>query len=357
VEAYYPEAGRAGRDGRPALCLLIHSSKDRDLQAYFIETAFPDVREVISVHTAYTRLGVWNGDPEELRSLMPDAAWQSLDAARRLLQRAGALRTDGTVGPFDQSQLDFKQHAALKQHAYKKLAQMIEYAQVRSCRHAFITDYFGEPTGERTCLSCDNCEGGEVAIAAGTPIDAAVIRAALAGAARFAGRIGMVNLAAILAGKKNRFSRDQPWVVQVPAFGSLSGWSQDRVRRLLDELVATGCLAQSQGQYPMVELTDRGRAVLGGSESVELLIPPDHHRASGTAADPALFERLRQWRSEVARRQGVPAFMVFNDRTLNEIAAGRPADLAQLEALPGIGPSKRDRYGLAVLELLSAPIH
>ena len=357
VEAYYQEAGRGGRDGRPALCLLIHSSKDRDLQVYFIETAFPDVREVVSVHAAYMRLGVWNADPEDLKPLMPEAAWQSFEASRRLLQRAGALSSDGSVGPFDPSRLDFKQLAALKKHAYTKLGQMIQYTQIRSCRHAYITDYFGETTTERSCRSCDSCERVDVEEVGGDTVDQSVTRAALAGAARFAGRIGIVNLASILAGKENRFSRDQPWVLNVPAYGSLSSWSPSRVRRLLEELLTIGCLAQSQGQYPMVELSDRGRAVLAGAQEIEVAIARDLVTGAGGPADPALFQRLREWRSQVARRQGVAAFMVFHDRTLNELAARRPTDLVGLEAVPGIGRQKLDRYGPALLEILGSPIH
>ena len=355
VEAYYQAAGRAGRDGRPALCLLIHSSKDRDLQVFFIESANPDQREVVSVHAAYSRLGFWNGDPDELRNLLSDPALLSLDASRRLLEKAGALRGDGSVGPFDESKIDFEQLAALKRHAYQKLGQMIAYAQLRSCRHAAIADYFGEAITERSCRACDNCLGaGFVMAASSGPVDASLVRAALAGAARFGGRIGVVNLCSILAGKENRFVRDQPWVRATPAFGSMSGWTEARIRLLVEELMELGCLAQTLGQYPMVELTDVGRAVLGGHKTMELTLPDTAQPEPVAKPDLELFRKLKAWRAEVARRQGIAAFIVFHDKTLTEIAARRPADLAEMEAVPGVGPQKLSKYGVAILELIAS---
>jgi ATP-dependent DNA helicase RecQ len=81
---------------------------------------------------------------------------------------------------------------------------------------------------------------------------------------------------------------------------------------------------------------------------------PAGHNSAGTAstADPDLFERLRRWRAEVARRDRVPAYVVFHDRTLGELAARRPATLADLETVPGVGPAKLARYGTDLLAVL-----
>jgi ATP-dependent DNA helicase RecQ len=94
--------------------------------------------------------------------------------------------------------------------------------------------------------------------------------------------------------------------------------------------------------------------VLGGTQTIAIAIPVDPAGTATSDADPALFKRLRDWRAAVARTQGIAAFMVFHDKTLTELAARRPADLAQLASVPGIGPSKLERYGAALLQILTA---
>jgi ATP-dependent DNA helicase RecQ len=137
----------------------------------------------------------------------------------------------------------------------------------------------------------------------------------------------------------------------------------ERIRDLVATLVELGLVSRGHGEKPTMSLTRTGRALLAGEQAVtvELEVGPARPGPKRRGVSTALtasdltddasvrFEALRQWRLETARRDKLPPYVIFHDKTLAEIARSRPGSMADLAAIAGVGPAKLERYGAAVL--------
>ena len=172
-------------------------------------------------------------------------------------------------------------------------------------------------------------------------------------------RFGVAHLVDVLRGRMTdkvaQFAHDQ-----LPTFGVGKDLPDATWRSVARQLVARGALDVAVENHGELVLTDTARPVLKGEEKMMLreeVARPGAARGprapGATPAGDALFDALRDWRRAEAQAQAVPAYVIFQDRTLAEIAAARPRTLDQLGAIPGVGRTKLERYGDEVLRLVA----
>ena len=226
------------------------------------------------------------------------------------------------------------------------LAALVETAQ---CRRAILLRHFGEDPPP-ACGNCDNC------LSPPATIDSTeVARKLLSAAFRTEMRFGVAHLAQVLAGNDNEKVRSFGHH-RLSVFGIASAEEVALVRPVARALIARDALRADA--YGGLSFGPGARPILKGEERLVIAVPPPRKRASRRRgydgpADP-LFESLREARRELAAAAGVPAYVVFHDSTLREIAAARPGTLAELAQVQGVGEAKLQRYGAAMLETLRA---
>jgi ATP-dependent DNA helicase RecQ len=242
-----------------------------------------------------------------------------------------------------------------------KLDALIGYCETTGCRRAVILNYFGESFAG-PCGNCDNCLDPPAVWDATT-----ASQKALSCVLRTGSRFGSSHLTNVLLGKLDERVRSLGHD-RVSTFGIGRELSAGDWRSVFRQLVATGLLDLDLQGYGSLRVTPLGREVLRGTRQVRLRRDSVGVKAPSSVGSPArerkprmasgeasggVWNALRALRLDLARTQDVPAYVIFHDSTLLEMLARRPATLAEMAAVPGVGRKKLERYGTAFLDVLN----
>jgi ATP-dependent DNA helicase RecQ len=385
VEAYYQEAGRAGRDGETAECELLFNYADTRVQDFFIDGSNPPVDLIRKLYLLLGQLGNQAGEimistkdlAARLDSENNDMAIRSAltildrhniidrsDVPGRRIQGIKLLQRD--LRPLDLP-IDVRALQEKEKRDRAKLKAMVAYAYGRECRQKMILRYFGDPELSN-CGACDQCSTNRSEkLRSPTEDELVTARKALSCVARmsirtgegFVPRFGRNRVIQVLLGSQAKEIIDAR-LDELTTHGLLKAKSANYLYELFREFEEAKLVYSTGGQYPVIGLTDLGIAVMQNRESFSLVWPEEpkkrETRRSGPQLevevpfDVPLFEALRKTRATLAQEQGgVPHYVIFPDDTLKAFARIRPTSVEAARRIRGVGEIKAQKYVPAFL--------
>ncbi|MGG1228498.1 DNA helicase RecQ [Bacillus halotolerans] len=239
----------------------------------------------------------------------------------------------------EQSENEEKQKQDLK-----KLRQMVDYCHTEDCLQRFILMYFGEKEAE-ACGQCGNCT--DTRTAHDVTREAQMVLSCII---RMNERFGKTMVAQVLAGSKNKKVLENGFS-SLSTYGILKHQSVGEISDFIEFLIADEFIRMSDGTFPTLFVSGKGRNVLRGELPVAR---KEALKAEAITENDALFERLRTLRKQIAAEQGVPPFVVFSDQTLKDMSGKQPVNDEELLSVKGVGEQKRAKYGRLFLEEIQA---
>ncbi|MGA8656811.1 MAG: RecQ family ATP-dependent DNA helicase [Chthoniobacterales bacterium] len=386
LEAYYQEAGRAGRDGEPAVCELLFNYADTQVQEFFIEGNNPSLDLIRSVYE-YLRI-LADGSGQVVITLQELARCLNADNEMAVRSAVTVLDRHGIIDRYDipgrrvrgtkvlrpdlgarQLPIDLRALREKESRDRAKLKAMLDYAYARACRQKIILRYFGDNAAS-DCGACDHCSSKRhTKLREPDATEHLLVRKVLSGIARmsyraaegFRPRFGRTRVIQVLVGSKAQELSDLR-LDRLSTYGILEGESVAYLHELFRELEDSGLIYATTGQYPTICLTALGAEVMQDRAKFELVWPEQKKRGSKPAVpkatdqpfDRALFEELRKIRARLALENGgVPHYVIFPDETLKTFARVKPRSVEDARRIRGVGDVKAQKYVPSFLDAIA----